>query len=99
MELCSPNIPTQSRGLSHPSSIAPACFWLVIMSKILNGGHLQPRHILFLESFHCSIHCPKQRNNTPPYAPPQQRVLSIIHSIASTNYWVIVMSYNQMMAT
>jgi hypothetical protein len=28
---------------------------------------------------------------TPPYAPPQPCVLSIITSIAASNYWLIVM--------
>jgi hypothetical protein len=26
----SPNILVRSRGLSHPASVTPACFWLVV---------------------------------------------------------------------
>ncbi len=65
MESCSPNVLARSRVLSHPSSVVPTRYWLVVMCKILNGGHLRPHRILFLYFCCCSICCPKQRNNTP----------------------------------
>jgi hypothetical protein len=38
----SPNVLARSCGLSNPPFITPACFWLVVACKILNGSHLRP---------------------------------------------------------
>ncbi len=49
--------------------------------------------------FHCLIWSHGKRDNTPPYPPPRLRVLSIITSIASSNYRLIVVSKDKTAAT
>ncbi len=90
---CFPNVLAQSRGLSHQTSITPACFWLVVVGKISNGGHLRPSsYFIFVIVFCRSIRRPEIRKTPPPYTPPWPRILSIIPPIAAANYWLIVAS-------
>jgi hypothetical protein len=96
---CSPNVFAWLAGLSHPPSITPACFWLVVACKILNGSHLRPLSYLFCNLCCCSICHPERRNTPPLYTPPWHHIPSIILPIAAANYWLIVVSYKQTAAT
>jgi hypothetical protein len=58
-----------------------------------------PQHILFLYFLHCSICHPARRDNTNPYALPQLRSFSVIPSIISANFWLIVAFFDQTAAT
>jgi hypothetical protein len=62
----SPNVLTRSRGLSHPPSVTPACFWLVAACKILNGGHLRPSsYFITVIFFVVQFAAPKKENHPP----------------------------------
>jgi hypothetical protein len=52
--------------------------------------------ILVVRNVHLlhSIHRSEIRKTPPPYTPSRLGILSIIHPIAATNYWLIVVSYN-----
>jgi hypothetical protein len=45
--LRSPHVPSRSLLKIYPSSVAPACFWLVVECGLLPGGSARPRHFLF----------------------------------------------------
>jgi hypothetical protein len=99
IKLRSPNVPAQSCDLSHPPYVTPACFWLVVVCKITNGGYVRPHHIKFLYFFCLSIHRLEQRDKTPTYTLPRPCVLIIIPSIADSNYQLIVVSQDETVGT
>ena len=60
------HFPHTSRLLHLPSilpSIAAACFWLVVVYKILFGGHLRPRRIFTILFFVTFFAAPIQWQN------------------------------------
>jgi hypothetical protein len=61
-----PNVLARLRGLSHPPSITPMCFWLVVVYKILNGGHLRPSlYFIFVIFFVVQFATPKYEKHPP----------------------------------
>jgi hypothetical protein len=59
------NVLAWLHGLSHPPSVMPACFWLVVVCKISNGGHLRPLLHYIFEIFSSFNSPPRNKKNTP----------------------------------
>ncbi len=64
---CSPNVLARSRGLSHPPSITPACFWLVVAWQNIERRPSKDFVVFYFFNFFChSIHHSEIRKTTPP---------------------------------
>jgi hypothetical protein len=82
----SPNVLAWSRGLSHPPSAMPTCFWLVVAWQNIEPQPSKAFVVLYFCILFLSFNLPPRTKKTPPpYTPPRPRILSIIPPIAAAN--------------
>ncbi len=82
--------PPRANLLSFASSIVSTCFWLVVVYKTSNSGHLRPPLIL-CSFFVAQFEGQNDGTDEAPGAPPWPCLCS--------DYWLVVASKNEMRAT
>ncbi len=64
---CSPIVLARSCGLSHPPSVTPACFWLVVARKKIKRQPSKAFIVFYFCNFFSLFNSPPQNmKNTPP---------------------------------
>ncbi len=90
--------PGKTSSPFHPLLRLHVFGWL-LFRVITSGSYLRPRRIFFVIVLSFNFPPWTKRQHPPPYAPPQQCILSIIPSIAASNYRLIVAYWEKKAAT